>query len=75
MDDIPLAGNDDSFIIDLIMKLGTEFSIKDLGYLHYFIGTGRSSHFLVASSFHNKNTYMNSYLELKCWRAILKQHL
>lgn len=40
MDDILLAGNDDNFITDLIMKLGTEFSIKNLGSLHCLLPGG-----------------------------------
>lgn len=38
VDDVLLAGNNDNFIQNLIMQLGQEFAIKDLGLLHYFLG-------------------------------------
>ena len=38
VDDILVAGNDSSYIQQLITQLGTEFAIKDLGSLHYFLG-------------------------------------
>lgn len=38
VDDIILTGNNESTIQDLILKLGTEFALKDLGWLHYFLG-------------------------------------
>nr|XP_009793133.1 PREDICTED: uncharacterized protein LOC104240042 [Nicotiana sylvestris] len=33
-----LYGNNDIFLEDLIKKLQSEFSLKDLGQLHYFLG-------------------------------------
>nr|XP_033513602.1 uncharacterized mitochondrial protein AtMg00810-like isoform X2 [Nicotiana tomentosiformis] len=38
IDDIVLTGNNDIFLEDLIKKLQSEFSLKDLGQLHYFLG-------------------------------------
>ena len=38
VDDIVLTGNDDSFIHHLITKLSSEFSLKDLGELQFFLG-------------------------------------
>ena len=37
-DDVVLTGNDSSFIAHLITRLNKEFSLKDLGNLHYFLG-------------------------------------
>ena len=38
VDDILVAGNNDSFIENLLQQLSQEFAIKDLGPLHYFLG-------------------------------------
>ena len=38
VDDIIVTGNDNNFISDLINTLSSEFSLKDLGSLHYFLG-------------------------------------
>lgn len=38
VDDIIITGNDDAMIAHLIQHLGSTFSIKDLGQLHYFLG-------------------------------------
>ena len=37
MDDIVLTGNNDLFIQLLIKKLSSEFALKDLGELHFFL--------------------------------------
>ena len=38
VDDIILTGNDDKVIQNLITQLSSEFALKDLGALHYFLG-------------------------------------
>ncbi|KAK2978061.1 hypothetical protein RJ640_015699 [Escallonia rubra] len=38
VDDIIVTGNSTSHILSLIQSLGTEFSLKDLGSLQYFLG-------------------------------------
>jgi Reverse transcriptase (RNA-dependent DNA polymerase) len=38
VDDIILTGNDQAGIITLLNSLNSQFSIKDLGNLHYFLG-------------------------------------
>ena len=38
MDDIIITGNDSWAVTRLIQELGREFSLKDLGPLHYFLG-------------------------------------
>ena len=38
VDDIILTGNDDQFLHSLIKHLSTEFALKDLGDIHYFLG-------------------------------------
>ena len=38
VDDIVLAGNCPSFLQTLIQQLSSEFELKDLGNLHYFLG-------------------------------------
>ncbi|RVX14187.1 Retrovirus-related Pol polyprotein from transposon RE1 [Vitis vinifera] len=38
VDDIIVTGNDNNIISDLISTLSSEFSLKDLGSLHYFLG-------------------------------------
>ncbi|RVW89807.1 Retrovirus-related Pol polyprotein from transposon RE1 [Vitis vinifera] len=38
VDDIIVTGNDNNIISDLISILSSEFSLKDLGSLHYFLG-------------------------------------
>jgi Reverse transcriptase (RNA-dependent DNA polymerase) len=38
VDDIILTGNDQASIITLLNSLNSQFSIKDLGNLHYFLG-------------------------------------
>ncbi|RVX11445.1 Retrovirus-related Pol polyprotein from transposon TNT 1-94 [Vitis vinifera] len=38
VDDIIVIGNDNNIISDLISTLSSEFSLKDLGSLHYFLG-------------------------------------
>ena len=38
VDDIVVTGNDNNIISDLINILGSEFSLKDLGSLHYLLG-------------------------------------
>ncbi|RVX04589.1 Retrovirus-related Pol polyprotein from transposon RE1 [Vitis vinifera] len=38
VDDIIVTGNDNNIISDLINTLSSEFSLKDLGSLHYFLG-------------------------------------
>ena len=38
VDDIVVTGNDNNIISDLINTLGSEFSLKDLGSLHYLLG-------------------------------------
>lgn len=39
MDDILLTGNNEDDLHALKLFLDTEFKIKDLGHLHYFLGT------------------------------------
>ena len=38
VDDIIITGNDSRAVTRLIQELGREFSLKDLGPLHYFLG-------------------------------------
>ena len=38
MDDIIITGNDSRAVTRLIQELDREFSLKDLGPLHYFLG-------------------------------------
>ena len=38
MDDILITGKNSTIISQFIEKLGTQFSMKDLGNLHYFLG-------------------------------------
>ena len=38
VDDVVIIGNNNDFIDNLIHKLSTEFVLKDLGRLHYFLG-------------------------------------
>ena len=38
VDDIILTSNDSSFTASFIYQLGSEFDLKDLGPLHYFLG-------------------------------------
>lgn len=38
VDDIISTGSNPTLINQFIIKLGQEFAIKDLGYLHYFLG-------------------------------------
>lgn len=38
VDGIIVIGNSDAHLNQLIHKLGQEFSLKDLGHLHYFLG-------------------------------------
>ena len=38
VDDIIVTGNNPMFIKSLVTKLNTEFSLKDLGNLDYFLG-------------------------------------
>lgn len=37
VDDLVIIGNDMHFVVDIIQKLGTRFSIKDMGQ-HFFLG-------------------------------------
>lgn len=45
VDDIILTGSDSQDMENLITKLGSEFSLKDLGPLHYFLGVEASNHY------------------------------
>lgn len=38
VDDIVLKGNNPQFLDGFVHKLGTQFSIEDLGSLHHFLG-------------------------------------
>ena len=38
VDDIIVTGNHAAFITSLLAVLGTDFDLKDLGRLHYFLG-------------------------------------
>lgn len=38
MDDLVITGNDMAFVSHIIYKLGTSFSLKDMGPLHFFLG-------------------------------------
>ena len=38
VDDIIVTGNDNNIISDLISTMSSDFSLKDLGSLHYFLG-------------------------------------
>lgn len=38
VEDIVLTGNSSSAVDDLVITLGREFSLKDLGPLHFFLG-------------------------------------
>ena len=38
VDDIIITGNDSRAVTRLIQELGREFSLKDIGPLHYFLG-------------------------------------
>ncbi|KAF5443514.1 hypothetical protein F2P56_036064 [Juglans regia] len=38
VDDLILTGNNSTFVASIIEKLGKQFSIKDLGSLHFFLG-------------------------------------
>ena len=38
VDDIILTGNDPTFIASIIQLLSSNFDLKDLGLLHYFLG-------------------------------------
>ena len=38
VDDVVIIGNNNEFIENLIHKLSTEFALKDLRQLHYFLG-------------------------------------
>ncbi|XP_058191984.1 uncharacterized mitochondrial protein AtMg00810-like [Rhododendron vialii] len=38
VDDIILTGDNSAYLKDFMLKLHQEFSMKDLGYLHYFLG-------------------------------------
>lgn len=38
VDDIVLMGNNNAFLTNFIYTLANRFSIKDLGYLHQFLG-------------------------------------
>lgn len=38
VDDLVLTGSDQSFARDVINHLGTQFSLKDMGDLRYFMG-------------------------------------
>lgn len=38
VDDIIITGKNEEFMEELISKLDSEFALKDLGELHYFLG-------------------------------------
>lgn len=38
VDDLIITGNDTKFISSIIHKIGTQFSLKDMSSLHYFLG-------------------------------------
>lgn len=38
VDDILVTGNNTTLISDIVQKLGSDFALKDLGPLHYFLG-------------------------------------
>jgi len=38
VDDLVITGNDHIFISSIIVQLGNQFSLKDIGQLHFFLG-------------------------------------
>ncbi|RVW64180.1 Retrovirus-related Pol polyprotein from transposon RE2 [Vitis vinifera] len=38
VDDLVITGNDKKFVAHVVTKLGDQFSLKDMGSLHYFLG-------------------------------------
>lgn len=38
VDDILITGNNSTIISNSVQRLGTDFALKDLGSLHYFLG-------------------------------------
>ena len=68
VDDIIFTDNDNNFISDLINTLSNEFSLKDLGSLHYFLGL--EVKYLPNGLFVSKKNYTRDLLEhtkmMKC---------
>lgn len=38
VDDILITGNNSTLVDQIIQRLGSDFALKDLGSLHYFLG-------------------------------------
>ena len=38
VDDLVITGNNKKFVAHVVTKLGDQFSLKDMGSLHYFLG-------------------------------------
>ena len=45
VDDIVLTGNSPDFLASLVKQLSQTFELKDLGDLHYFLGSSHSTYF------------------------------
>jgi histone deacetylase 1/2 len=70
VDDIIVTNSLDDDISVLLRDLNTHFAIKDLGYLHYFLGMKSNEHKMVCCS-HKKIIRMIFSLELVCLNAKL----
>ena len=60
MDDIIITGNDSRAVTCLIQELGREFSLKDLGPLHYFLSV--ECHRIPSGLFLSHEKYIRDFL-------------
>lgn len=61
VDNIILKRNNKNFMRQLIDILSSEFSLKDLGQLHYYCGT-KVRHFTIGISLFQNKYFQNKYI-------------
>jgi hypothetical protein len=61
VDGIIITGSDDTAFSSVIKSIGMEFTVKDLGPLHYFLGV--KAHFISRGLFLSRQRYVLNLLQ------------